>query len=165
MITLNRTKLDSVSNVVLNDCLVLSSVTDSICTNTVSPVFTNCTESFTAILNQAWLTANNEINEVGQAALVGLASGGANLIDWAYSTITESIVKLLISNIPNGSHIVTLFSDSIPAIMVSSKATSFLNGEAEISTTQPIGTQVYGLVRDSTTSPSTKSAPISAITE
>ena len=86
MITLNRTKLDSISNATLNDCLVLSNVTDSGCINTVSPIFTNCTESFTAILNQSWLTTANEISEVGQIALAGQASGGGNLIEWAYAS-------------------------------------------------------------------------------
>ena len=85
MITLNRTRIDSISNAVLNDCLVLSNVSGSDCINTVSAVFTNCTESFTSILNQAWLTTANEINEVGQLALAGKASGGGNLIEWAYA--------------------------------------------------------------------------------
>ena len=86
MITLNRTRVDMVGEAVLNDCLALTSITNSDCTNTVSPTFTNCTESFTAILNQSWLTTGNEINEIGQAALARQASGGGNLIEWAYAS-------------------------------------------------------------------------------
>jgi hypothetical protein len=84
MITLNNTKLDTVSNATLNNCLVLSSVSDSTCTDTVSLVFNNCVESFTELLNQAWLTVDSEINSIGQTALSGLASDGGDLISWAY---------------------------------------------------------------------------------
>jgi hypothetical protein len=95
MITLNNTKLDTASNATLNNCLVLSSVSDSICTDTVSPIFVNCTENSTLTLDPAWLTADNKINTIGQAALKGLASDGGELIEWAYAVITNSLTRII----------------------------------------------------------------------
>ena len=147
MITLNRTELDSVSNSVLNDCLALSNVTDSDCTNTVSPLFTNCTENFTSILNQSWLTVDNEINEVGQAALYGLASGGANLIDWAYSTvvvISTSTFNLVDTDTPNGTYLTDFYND-VNKTLIETKNITFSSGNASTTLAVNVGNAVHSL--------------------
>ena len=82
----NQLIVGDADNTILVGCLVVGSVSNSTVTDSVAYGFTNCTESFTAILNQSWLTASNEINEIGQLALSGQASDGGNLIEWAYAS-------------------------------------------------------------------------------
>ena len=90
----NQLIVVDVDNAILVGCLVVGSVSNSTTTDSVAYGFTNCTESFTSILNQSWLTTGNEINEVGQLALAGKASGGGNLIEWAYAVATPITVAI-----------------------------------------------------------------------
>ena len=149
MITLNRTRLRTARNATLNDCLVLSGVSDSICTNTVSPVFTNCTENFTTTLDKEWLTTSNEINELGQIALNGAGVGGVNLIEWSYSQTIDnqvSIFSVWNTGTPNGTYM-TKFYDDVRDEIIQTKSFTFTDGNASTTLPVPEGSSVHSLYK------------------
>lgn len=100
MLQVKNSKANTISDASVNNCLVFTSVTDSECLNTVSPLFTTCTGDYcvssdtsanfgaNSLLNQpiaSWLDANDDINETGQAALTGAGWNGSNIAEWAWS--------------------------------------------------------------------------------
>lgn len=77
--------------------------------------------------------------------------------------VISSTSTLTIMGIPDGTFLTTLLTDARPSLLIESVDRTYSSGETSFLIDQPVGTQIYGVVRDGS-DPSTDGAAIKAIT-
>ncbi|PHR55991.1 MAG: hypothetical protein COA43_14840 [Robiginitomaculum sp.] len=104
-------------------------------------------------MNGAVVTDNNFID-------VDTIGGTGATITNSTSKFKNNDIQVDITGIPNGSHELTLTNEG--GRIIYKQQTGFAGGSVLLSTDEQVGTQLYGLVRD-TLDPSNKTAPVKAV--
>ena len=105
-------------------------------------------------------SATNALNDNLHIKLDADATTASQII---YSALTASTSIITITGIPDGTFLTTLITADRPSSLIESVDRVYSGGSSTFSVNVPVGTQMYGVVRDNL-DPSTDGAAINAVT-